>query len=243
MMGKVSASNQFGGMISMAIAGILAAISWRFSFGVYGLGLIVLILVLLYLPKQPVPAKKQSTERSRLNIKIFRLALGMSFLMVFFYSIPTNMAIYLQENQIATAAVSGILIALSSLGGFFGGVLLSRLKHLFGYYFISVQIFAMGIGFGALIPTIYNTISKVAKKRQIMLAMALTQSFMYLGQFMSPIILDSVARLFGEVTNKLIYSISAYTLLTVALFMFIFVTITFKPFDRNHDDKGGRGIG
>lgn len=98
MMGKMSASSQIGGMIAMTIAGILAAISWRFSFGVYGLGLVVLILVRLYLPKQPVPKKKQSTEGANLNKQIYGLALGMFLVFVFFYSIPTNMAIYLQEK-------------------------------------------------------------------------------------------------------------------------------------------------
>lgn len=200
-----------------------------------------------------VPEKKQSTERANLNKQIYGLAFGMFLVFVFFYSIPTNMAIYLQENQIANATTSGLIMAFASLGGIFGGMLLVRFKHLLGYYLVpgqsllmgagfsliaftsnvitvSAGVFIMGLGAGTLIPTIYSAIFKVAEKRQMMTAMAIVQSCMYLGQFMSPIILDTAARLFGQGTNKSIYSISAYLTLTVAILMFIFVIVKSQSF-------------
>jgi MFS family permease len=264
MMGKVSASNQLGGMISIIAAGILAAISWRYAFGVYGLALLVLILVWLYLPKQPAPGKKQRAERTKLPKQIYGLALGMFTVFVFFYTIPTNMSIYLQENDIANTTISGFIIALSSLGGMSGGMMLAKFKHLLGYYLVPVQIFLIGAGFsfiaftshavtvsmgvftlglgaGTLIPTIYNKISNVATKRQMMTAMAIAQTFMYLGQFMSPIILDSAAGLFGQPTTRLIYSLSAYLTLTVSILLFIFITIKFRPFLARNRGDGSSG--
>ncbi len=251
MMGKLSASNQLGGMISIITAGILAAISWRYAFGVYGLALLVLILVWLYLPKQPAPGKKQRAERTKLPKQIYGLALGMFTVFIFFYTIPTNMSIYLQENDIANTTISGFIIALSSLGGMSGGMMLAKFKHLLGYYLVPVQIllvgagfsliaftshavtvsmgvFTLGLGAGTLIPTIYNKISNVAEKRQMMTAMAITQTFMYFGQFMSPILLDSAAGLVGQATTQLIYTLSAYLTLTVAILLFIFITIKFR---------------
>jgi len=215
MMGKLSASTQLGGIISMTIAGILAAVSWRLSFGVYGLALIVLILVWLYLPKQHVPGRKQSAEHVKLNKQIYGFAFGMFIVFVFFYSIPTNLAIYLQENNIANSTISGFIIALSTLGGFFGGMLLARFKHLLGYYLIpgqvllmgtgfsliaftspaitvSVGVFTIGLGAGTLIPTIYNTISNVVDKRQMMTAMATVSSCHQYSWILLPGYLDRI---------------------------------------------------
>ncbi|MPW25588.1 MFS transporter [Alkalibaculum sp. M08DMB] len=248
MMGKVSASNQIGGVISMTAAGLLAAISWRYAFSVYTIAIFILIFVVRYLPKQPPLGNNKSGEKTKLNLKIYGLALTMFTIFIFLYSIPTNMAIYLTENNIASTKAIGLIIPLSSIGGFLGGMFLARFKHLLNQYLIPVQVLLMGIGFsliaftlnavavsigifimglgsGTLIPTIYNMVTNVADQKQVMKSMAVVQTCLYLGQFMSPIVLDNIARLFGEVTSSLIYSISAFVTLIAATILFIYVIV------------------
>ena len=51
LMGLCAAMNQIGGVIATLIAGVLAKVGWNYAFLVYLMGLLVLILVLLFLPK------------------------------------------------------------------------------------------------------------------------------------------------------------------------------------------------
>ncbi|WP_051302701.1 MFS transporter [Salibacterium aidingense] len=232
MMGKVSASNQLGGMISMVLAGALAALSWRFTFFVYALAVLVFVLVVLFLPRRTPAGAEQSGTTGGLDKRIIGLAAAMFSVFVLFYSIPTNMAIYLQENDIAGASLSGLIIAVMTLGGLAGGLLLAKVKHLLQSFTVPVQVtlmgagfsligftshaipiavgvFIMGLGAGTLIPSIYNGVAAVSSGLQVMTAMAVVQSFMYLGQFMSPLVMDTVSTLVGHPTNRFIYSMSA----------------------------------
>src|SRR5699024_5169948 len=51
MMGYNSAFSNFGGIVTMLLAGWLATFGWRIPFNVYFLGLIIFILVFFFLPK------------------------------------------------------------------------------------------------------------------------------------------------------------------------------------------------
>ncbi|MFD2706123.1 MFS transporter [Salibacterium lacus] len=242
MMGKVSASNQLGGMISMVAAGLLAAVSWRFTFLVYALAVLVFVLVLLFLPRRAPAAYEREGSGGRLDKRIIGLAAAMFAVFVLFYSIPTNMAIYLQENNIAGASLSGVIIAVMMLGGLAGGLLLAKVKHMLQSYTVPVQIslmgtgfsliaftssvlpiafgvFLMGLGAGTLIPSIYNGVAGVTAGAQVMTAMAIVQSFMYLGQFMSPLVMDSVSTLAGHPTNQFIYSMSGVLTLSIGVIL------------------------
>lgn len=258
MMGRVSASNQLGGMVSMILAGLLAAISWRFTFGVYALGIPVFLMVLFYLPTPPKTEQKYDKDKTApFNKKILGLAFAMFAVFVFFYSIPTNMAIFLQENNFASTAVIGFVIPISTLGGLTGGLLLAKIKHIMGSYLIPVQITSIGVGFsligfsghiipitigifilglgsGTLIPAIYNGVATVTNGVKVMGAMALVQSFMYLGQFSSPIILNLLGSVFGNSSNMFIYQMSAGLILVIGLIIFVWTIITRK--------KGGISI-
>lgn len=249
MMGRVSASNQLGGIISIVLAGILAGILWRLTFAVYGLALLVLVLVLLFLPKQKPEAVSASDGSSSRGVEkpIFALAGGMFIVFLFFYSIPTNMAIFLQENNIASASLAGVMIASLNAGGFAAGSMLGSITSRLGRWTVPLQLAVTGIGFvliafggqavlitlgiiligiglGTVIPLIFDRVTKVSSAVQMSLAMAVVQSFMYFGQFMSPLVLDFVGRLAGGSigTNQFIYAFSGITALVVAALVFLF---------------------
>src|SRR5690625_418891 len=54
MMGYNSAFSNFGGIITMLLAGWLATFGWRVPFNVYFLGLIIFIMIFFFLPKGEV---------------------------------------------------------------------------------------------------------------------------------------------------------------------------------------------
>ena len=53
LLGIQGASYQLGGLLFMSLSGILASISWRYSFMVYAFVIISIILALLFLPAMP----------------------------------------------------------------------------------------------------------------------------------------------------------------------------------------------
>ncbi|MDZ5782590.1 MFS transporter [Marinococcus luteus] len=250
MMGRVSASNQLGGIISIVLAGILAGILWRLTFVVYGLALLVLVLVFLFLPKQKPEAASVSEDSASRGVEksIFALAGGMFIVFLFFYSIPTNMAIFLQESNIASASLAGVMIASLNVGGFAAGSMLGSITDRLGRWTVPLQlavtgfgfvliafggqavlitigIILIGIGLGTIIPLIFDRVTKVSSAAQMSLAIAVVQSFMYFGQFTSPLVLDVVGRLAGGSigTNQFIYTFSGITALVVAVMVFLFI--------------------
>lgn len=62
MMGYNSAFSNFGGIITMLIAGWLATFSWQQPFNVYLLGLLIFVLVFFYLPREKLPSRPNTNE-------------------------------------------------------------------------------------------------------------------------------------------------------------------------------------
>ncbi|WP_252314785.1 MFS transporter [Sinobaca sp. H24] len=251
MMGRVGSSINLGGMISTILAGALAAISWRYTFGVYGLALLILLFVILFLPY--VKPEKQTLENGEekkpksapIPASIYGLGGLMFGLFVVFFSIPSNMAIYLQENEIATAEIAGLVIALGTLGGFTAGFLITKtqavLKHLFlpvmlsfmgvGFALIAFApslaaiapgVIILGFGFGSILPTLFDQVSIIASGRQMVQAMAVVQSFLYLGQFVSPLVLDGLSAGIGDGSTQFVYMMLAVFLLGLGLLLFVY---------------------
>lgn len=250
MMGRVGSSINLGGMISTILAGALAAISWRYTFGVYGLALLILLFVILFLPYVK-PEKQEQEKRENKQSKpasipasIYGLGGLMFGLFVVFFSIPSNMAIYLQENNIATAEVAGLVIAMGTLGGFTAGFLIGRtqtlLKNLFlpimlalmgtGFGLIAFApslgaiapgVIVLGFGFGSILPTLFDRVSIVASGRQMVQAMAIVQSFLYLGQFVSPLVLDGLSAGIGDGSTQFVYMMLSVFLLSLGFLLLI----------------------
>src|SRR5699024_3651879 len=94
MMGYNSAFSNFGGIITMLVAGWLATFGWRVPFNVYFLGLIIFLLIFFFLPKgeSQLPVKEKS--KTRLPLAVYGYALAMGGVMLAYYSVATNIALY-----------------------------------------------------------------------------------------------------------------------------------------------------
>ena len=65
LMGYSSAMNQLGGAVATLFSGLLASISWRFSFFVYALGLISIVLCIFFLPMIKLQAARMKTPAKK----------------------------------------------------------------------------------------------------------------------------------------------------------------------------------
>ena len=220
-MGLASASNNLGGIIATLLSGLLAAISWRASFLIYLLGIPVLILVLFFMPEQqPKQAQDKQTGQGTVSIGFYFVwGLGMFLLMVAFYTVPVNIALYIQENHLGDSRMAGLAMAVLTASSFLTGLVFGRLNKsidiwlpglslcIFAPLFLRISAFPSlmplfvclalnGIGLAILVPLIMNGVTRKAEHISGTAGTSVVTVFLFAGQFASPMIANGTSALF-----------------------------------------------
>lgn len=235
LMGLSAAMNQMGGVVATFLAGVLAGISWNYAFLVYLLGLIAVILVSLFLPNERL------SGRGGVSLSLLRRfhpsVVGMFLVMILFFIYPTNFALTasgtLSEMGVTLTMVGLDVVAF--LVGLCFGFLMKRfaspMKYIAplgfaaGYLCLAagggiVWLLAgsalIGIANGIGVPYL-NTIGSVkAGKEAATTVMPLLSAALYLGQFLSPLVVSPAASATGStpytvgVAIALIYLLQAF---------------------------------
>ncbi|MBR1941592.1 MAG: MFS transporter [Bacteroidaceae bacterium] len=219
LMGLSAAMNQMGGVVATLLAGLLATIEWNYAFLVYLLGLLALVMVWLWLPDEQLDSanKRGIPFQPRQLLKFHPSVIGMWLLMTIFFIFPTNFAIVAsQQIGLSTEMITIIMVGLDVVAFFvglsFGGLMnRSRLSikyfaplfFLLGYiaYLIPTTLMAflgsalIGMANGVGVPYL-NTIASIkGGKNSATTVMPLLSAALYLGQFVSPLIVMPLARL------------------------------------------------
>lgn len=215
LMGLAGAMSQMGGVIATMLAGLLANIAWNYAFLVYLLGLIALILVLAYLPNDRITASGNISIKSL--SKFHPSVTGMLFVMVIFFIFPTNFAIISsQTTNLSSDEITIIMVGLDLVAVFMGllfgkimNVMPKIMKYfapllfMFGYIcyaygvssaYLIVGSLLIGMANGIAIPYL-NTIASIkGGKDAATTVMPLISASLYLGQFISPIIVNPLSK-------------------------------------------------
>ena len=223
LMGLSAAMNQMGGVVATLLAGLLATIEWNYAFLVYLLGLIALVMVWLWLPDEQLESanKRGIPFQPRQLLKFHPSVAGMLLLMMIFFVFPTNFAVVASEQlKLTTELTTFIMVGLDVVAFFAGlvfGEVMHRFRHsvkyfapvffLLGYvsYLVpNVPMVALGSAFiglanGIGVPYL-NTIASIkGGKNSATTVMPLLSAALYLGQFISPVVVIPVSRmLFGN---------------------------------------------
>ena len=224
MLGFSTAASNLGGIIATLIAGILASASWRYSFCVYGLGLPVLALVLAFLP-EPEHKASDIRERRKLPAAVYAWGFGVFAVMVAFYAVPINLAIFLERNGFGGASVAGIAASVVTGTGFVAGLTFGRaravgrrvfplvLPALFalGYLLLSrasdlpqvlLAVGLVGMGVGWSMPALLNGATQAGGDGTGVQVMALMTSLVFTGQFLSPVLLGFLSDTYGDGSTR-----------------------------------------
>ena len=212
LMGLSAAMNQMGGVVATFLAGLLASVSWNYAFLVYLLGLIAMVLVALFLPNERLSARG-GVSLSLLK-RFHPSVVGMFLVMVLFFIYPTNFALT------ASGSLSGMAVTLVMVGldvvaflvGLVFGAMMKRfatqmkyaapVSFMGGYLCLAVGnglvwlllgSALIGIANGIGVPYL-NTIGSVkAGKEAATTVMPLLSAALYLGQFLSPLIVSPIS--------------------------------------------------
>ena len=236
LMGLSAAMNQMGGVVATFLAGVLAGISWNYAFLVYLMGLIAIILVAAFLPNERL------SGRGGVSLSLLKRfhpsVVGMFLVMILFFIYPTNFALTasgtLSEMGITLTMVGLDVVAL--LVGLCFGFLMKRfaaqMKYIAplgfaaGYLCLAVGDSLVwlllgsafiGIANGIGVPYL-NTIGSVkAGKEAATTVMPLLSAALYLGQFLSPLIVSPAATATGTSPYVIAFCIAIIYLLQAVL--------------------------
>lgn len=227
LMGLSAAMNQMGGVVATLLAGLLATIEWKYAFLVYVLGLIALVMVLMWLPNEQLSSndKQGNPFEPRHLLKFHPSVIGMFMLMLIFFIFPTNFAIIASEQtSLSPQAITMIMVGLDMVAFFVGlafGQLMKTFRRPIKYFaplsfIIGYGLYLLGsvpsllcgsafIGVAAGVGVPYlNTIASIkGGKNSATTVMPLLSAALYLGQFVSPIVVMALAQAFchGQVSG------------------------------------------
>ena len=213
LMGIQGASNQLGGLIILSLSGILANISWRYSFLCYAFVLVSIILALLFLPSIPPTAPKGEAKMPPLNKKIYILAFFALMIFACYFVINTDLSLFMDKKGIGDAKGCGYALALMRIPAIITGALLAWIMRKLKNWTIPLAAFIMAAGYGIIaysetfpvllagclivgvgggfaLPPISLYLPRVVTPRQRTLGVAIIMSVAQLGQFISPLYIN-----------------------------------------------------
>lgn len=240
MMGYNSAFSNLGGILTMLLAGWLATFGWRVPFNVYFLGLIIFIFVFFFLPKGELQKPRNNEQKSKLPFAVYGYALAMGGIMLAYYSIATNIAIYLEQSHLGGTTLAGTVISFTTVGGMITSLLLVQIESAFKKLVIPIMLLGMGVAFllltfthsvpliivsvcligfgqGSLFPILVLKALDRVPFHQADQAIAVTSSFTFLGQFLSPILLDGIGKIANQANIRFQYGTLSVAFILIVL--------------------------
>ena len=240
LMGLSAFMNQMGGVVATFLSGFLCGLGWNYSFLVYLMGVVALLLVVAFLPNERLvsgaktmefaPDYYESSEgitrarkkpgRPAASMQRFLPSVaGMFLVMLLFFIFPTNFAITSLANKavspnLITLIMVGLDVAAAAIGLVFGRMMKAfprAMKYIAPVGFtLGFVCLSMGTGLGWLlagsaiigiangigVPYLNTIASTKGGKDAATTVMPLLSAAMFLGQFLSPLIVSPCAQLF-----------------------------------------------
>ncbi|MDY6781282.1 MAG: MFS transporter [Cyanobacteriota bacterium] len=225
-MGLQAAFMGFGGVLFLSTGGFIADLNWRFPFLIYLFSWLLIpgIAFALYEPSRTETnaADASTIPTAKLPIKLLVLIYASVLLQqIVFYLIPVQLPFYLEQISGAGGTQTGLAIAFSTLFSAFASMNYGRFKKrlsfikilaiAFGliglgyigigavnrYWLILLVLIPTGIGLGLMMPNLNvwtaNEVPDALRGR----ALGGLTTFMFLGQFLSPIVSQPVRESLG----------------------------------------------
>lgn len=243
-MGIQSAFVAFGGVLFLIGGGFLSDMNWRYPFGIYLVGFLIMIFVYKYLVERNT---KEVVQEEIINQNIFPVYFLAFILMVVFYSLPTQIPFLLANVFDASGTLTGEIIAIAFIFNALGAMSFSKLKKYFDFktiYMIGMSIVAIGfillglitkvefffltspiIGFGGgvLMTSITAWMLSLSHHTKRVKSSSYLTSALFLGQFASPIIFHPLVSILGVKDFFITLGIAL-----LAILILIFTYNTFK---------------
>lgn len=234
-----------GGVFFIVVAGWLADIQWQLPFLIYLYAVPILILVFLFI-EEPKHIKANAGNPDidiKYNRKLVTLVYFLAFItVVFFYMIPVQIPFLLSKMENISNSRIGYAISTSTLVSALFSINYKRIKPHFhfkqlyqiGFIAIAIAYFIIsqaetygvvilglafaGMGTGVLFPSANLWMMEIAPEKIRGTLLGRVSMAVFLGMFLSPIVVQPFIRLYGIETS---FMISSGMMVGLAFTMFL----------------------
>lgn len=262
LLGIQGASNQLGGLVFMSLSGVLASLSWRYSFLTYAFVIVSIILTFLYLPSIPPQAKelKVDTRQKKMSKKVYVLAFFAMMIFACFFVVNTDLALFMDYEKIGDSKECGYALSLMRIPAIISGMLLAKIMRslkdwtvpiaavimALGYFIIAysysfgvlmVGCLVVGLGGGFALPPLSLYLPRIVTVKQRTLGIAIITSVAQFGQFLSPLYTNLFVSEAAEDPYRMRFVVSAISTVIVGFLVLCFTyTLPKKAIDNECND-------
>src|SRR5699024_9808635 len=111
---------------------------------------LIFILIFFFLPKGEVQAPLEHNSKVKLPLAVWGYALAMGGIMLAYYSVATNMALFLDEKNIGGASIAGVVVAFTTVGGMITSLFLVQLEFALKKFVMTIMLAGMALAFFTL---------------------------------------------------------------------------------------------
>ena len=231
------------GTVFITSGGLLADIGWRYPFLIYGMAVLVIPMVLLYLtePSRSTAKATGQGESTKIPAVAWVVYVLSFFGMAVFYMMPVQVPFLIQDISTVGNTATGIALAVATFVAGLAAFNYPKLKRRFthyqiygftflivglGFLFISMAnsygtlypgLVVAGLGAGFIMPNsnlCLVTLSSAATRGRIL---GLLTTFIFLGQFASPLMFQPIVSLSSIKSGFLYLSIVLMVLSIISL--------------------------
>jgi MFS family permease len=226
-MGLQSGFMGLGGVLFLTLGGALAQQNWHYPFGIYLFAWLLILPISLFIwepnrtPKTTGSAMAEGAKEST-PVGVFVIVYGLTTIsQIAFYLIPVQIPFYLETMLKAQPSQSGMAIAFCTLFSAIASVIYGKLKERMEFVAFLPMIFGLmgigylligqaaswpqvlaglaisGMGLGILMPNMSVWLSSVVPDGMRGRALGGLSTSMFLGQFLSPIVTQPLAKSLG----------------------------------------------
>lgn len=248
--GLQSAFSSFGGILFSLFSGFVANYYWKGVFLVQLLNLIPLIFVLLFMKSnESFKLEDNPVEKNIQSGKIFvKEALPYTILAFLCVTItvtfPLNLSLFVKDRNIGTTNLAAIIASVNSLIGFLVGFIFYKINELTNNKSLPLSLFLVGIslliisnaynpivffigsslfgiGTSLIYPAFLTNIYADISNKNIVAAIAMYTVSTNIAQFVSPFIINNIAKIFGN-TIMIRFNISAIGVFILGFIILIY---------------------
>lgn len=242
VMGRNNAFDSICSIIFAALAGGLGAMNWRYSFLLYGVGIIAIVMQLTCMPEikaDTVVAQKEKKEKTKLEAAVKMALIGFaacSFFLGFFgNAFMVGLSRFVLEEGIGDSMTAGLATAAMGVFSLLCSIFFAKINGLFKKYMMAViyllniicfgilaiahnvpmvviAAVPLGMSIGLMMPFFMSSAARIAPIAQRTLIIGIIMGCLQLGQFCGGFLQQFVSTVSGHSETR---------------FMFRFVTVAF----------------
>lgn len=231
-------------IISMALVGYLASVSWRLCFTVYLFGIPCLWYSWKYIPNITLNSPKNRLSWGLIK-RIWPYAVGMFSIMIMYFALLNNCAkIVISEGTVSDAGV-GVIMSVQTFASLLTGVFMDRIKRALGQntkyaiwgfalismlalsvpndiLFLIIGLVSFGIALAMAVGLFNASACVMCLKEESLSATSVVSFTRCLGQFGSPILISAVQGAVGVRSARFPYY---FGLVLTVVMLLIFIPV------------------